>query len=56
MERTASRGPASNVTDPEAWPPSYADDELVRALSAPVDYPAVFDLGLDALLDRLMPG
>lgn len=55
MERTASRGPASNVTDPGAWPPSYEDPDLVRALSAPVDYLAVFDLGLDALLDRLLP-
>jgi AcrR family transcriptional regulator len=55
MERTASRGPASDVTDPNAWPAAYQDPELVHALSAPVDYLAVFDLGLDALLDRLLP-
>jgi TetR/AcrR family tetracycline transcriptional repressor len=55
MERTASRGPASDVTDPGAWPPSYQDRELVAALSVPVDYLAVFELGLDALLDRLLP-
>jgi AcrR family transcriptional regulator len=55
MERTASRGPASNVTDPDAWPASYRDPDLVEALSAPVDYLAVSDLGLAALLDRLLP-
>jgi AcrR family transcriptional regulator len=54
MERTASRGPQSGVTDPAAWPSSYADTTLVRELSAPVDYLAVFDLGLAALLDRLL--
>jgi AcrR family transcriptional regulator len=55
MERTASRGPTSEVTDPAAWPAQYDDPALVTSLSAPVDYPAVFDLGLDALLDRLLP-
>ncbi|HTR71667.1 MAG TPA: TetR family transcriptional regulator [Mycobacteriales bacterium] len=55
MERTASRGPSAMVGDPAAWPASYGDPALVAALSAPVDYPAVFDLGLSALLDRLVP-
>jgi AcrR family transcriptional regulator len=54
MERTASRGPSSGVTDPAAWPPSYDDPALVRTLSEPVDYSAVFDLGLAALLDLLL--
>ena len=54
MERTASRGPESGITDASAWPVSYADPGLVSGLSAPVDYRAVFDLGLDALLDRLL--
>jgi TetR/AcrR family tetracycline transcriptional repressor len=56
MERTASRGPASDVTDPGAWPPSYEDRELVDALSVPVNYLAVFELGLNALLDHLLDG
>lgn len=54
MERTASRGPSSGVTDPAAWPSSYGDPALVHALSAPVDYLAVFGIGLDALLDRIL--
>jgi TetR/AcrR family transcriptional regulator, tetracycline repressor protein len=54
MQRTASRGPQSGVTDPAAWPASYADAALVRRLSEPVDYGAVFDLGLESLLDRLL--
>jgi len=54
MERTASRGPDSGVTEPSAWPASYTDTTLVRRLSSPVDYSAVFDLGLEALLDRLL--
>jgi AcrR family transcriptional regulator len=54
MERTGSRGPASGVTDPQAWPASYPDQMLVRDLAAPVDYRAVFELGLAALLDRLL--
>lgn len=54
MQRTASRGPVSGVTDPAAWPADH-DRALVTALSAPLDYAAVFDLGLEALLDRLLP-
>jgi TetR/AcrR family transcriptional regulator, tetracycline repressor protein len=54
MQRTAGRGPISGVTDPSAWPADH-DRALVKALSAPLDYDAVFSLGLDALLDRLLP-
>jgi TetR/AcrR family transcriptional regulator, tetracycline repressor protein len=54
MERTAGRGPATGVTDPTAWPDPH-DTALVNALAAPLDYDAVFALGLDALLDHLLP-
>jgi TetR/AcrR family transcriptional regulator, tetracycline repressor protein len=54
MERTAGRGPVTGVTDPTAWPAEH-DTALVKALSAPLDYDAVFTLGLEALLDRLLP-
>jgi AcrR family transcriptional regulator len=54
MQRTAGRGPVSGVTDPTAWPADH-DVELIDALSRPLDYDEVFELGLDALLDRLLP-
>jgi AcrR family transcriptional regulator len=53
MQRTAERGPPSSVTDPDAWPPD-SDAQLIGALSGPPDHAAMFDLGLDALLDRLL--
>jgi TetR/AcrR family tetracycline transcriptional repressor len=55
MERTAGRGPKSGVTDPTAWP-EHHDAALVDELAKPLDYDAIFTLGLDALLDRLLPG
>jgi AcrR family transcriptional regulator len=54
MERTAERGPPSDMTDPKVWNDSE-DTALVDALSQPLDYAAVFEVGLDALLDRLVP-
>lgn len=54
LQRTAGRGPATNPTDPAAWP-QVPDPELVAALAAPLDYEATFAFGLDALLDRLLP-
>jgi TetR/AcrR family transcriptional regulator, tetracycline repressor protein len=54
LARTAARGPATNPTDPQAWP-EVLDADLVTALSAPVDYEEMFRLTLDALLDRLLP-
>jgi AcrR family transcriptional regulator len=55
VERTAQRGPTTDATDPAAWPALTDDPELVKALSAPVDYLGAFDVGLDALLDRFVP-
>jgi TetR/AcrR family transcriptional regulator, tetracycline repressor protein len=54
MERAAERGPVTNPTDPSVWAGSTQDEELVAALAEPLDYNAVFDLGTDALLDRLL--
>jgi AcrR family transcriptional regulator len=54
MERTAGRGPATDVTDPAQWPASTDDPQLVAALAGPVDYDAVFRVGLDALLGRFL--
>lgn len=53
MQRTAGRGPVSGVTDPTAWPDEH-DVVLVEELAKPLDYDAMFELGLDALLDRLL--
>ena len=56
MERAASRGPQTNPTDPAVWSAtSESDPMLVAALAQPVDYGAVFALGTDALLDKLLP-
>jgi TetR/AcrR family transcriptional regulator, tetracycline repressor protein len=54
MERTAARGPTTPVTDPTAWPELTDDRELIEALAGPVDYDAVFTVGLEALLDRFL--
>jgi AcrR family transcriptional regulator len=54
VQRTAGRGPATDVTDPAEWPASNDDPALVAALAAPIDYDAVFGVGLDALLDRFL--
>ena len=54
LQRAASRGPATTPTDPSAWQ-DWTDPELVAALSEPLDYDAVFTLGVEALLDKLLP-
>lgn len=54
LQRTASRGPATNPSDPAVWPDAGGDPALVGALSEPLDFDAVFDLGLEALLDKLL--
>ena len=52
MQRTAERSNHAEVTEPE----QPDDPELLAALSSPPDYDAVFELGLTALLDRLLSG
>ena len=54
LQRAASRGPSTTPTDPTAWRDSD-DPDLVAALAEPLDYDAVFALGVEALLDRLLP-
>lgn len=54
MERAAGRGPVTHPTDPAVWA-GVTDPLLVTALAEPVDYGAVFELGTEALLDRLLP-
>jgi AcrR family transcriptional regulator len=54
MQRTAERGPTTGVTDPGAWP-ADSDQALIQALSELPDHEATFELGLAALLDRLLP-
>lgn len=53
LQRTASRGPGEDVTDPTAWPDDPDDPELVSALSGGPDYDAAFEFGLNALLATL---
>ncbi|HVW79470.1 MAG TPA: TetR family transcriptional regulator [Mycobacteriales bacterium] len=55
VARTAERGPATDVTDPAAWPAITDDPELISELSGPVDYQGAFELTLDALLRRFLP-
>ena len=55
LARAAGRGPISNPTDPQVWLDA-SDDELVSSLATPLDYEETFRFGLDALLDRLLPG
>jgi TetR/AcrR family transcriptional regulator, tetracycline repressor protein len=54
LQRAASRGPSTTPTDPTAWRDSD-DPDLVAALAEPLNYDAVFALGVEALLDRLLP-
>lgn len=54
LQRAAERGPLTNPTDPAAWARSD-DPALVAALAEPLDYEAAFALGVDTLLDRLVP-
>jgi len=55
MARAAGRGPETNPTDPSVWvDATESDPVLVAALAEPVDYDAVFELGTDALLSRLL--
>ena len=55
LQRAAERGPQTNPTEPAVWAESDVDPELVTALAEPMDHDEVFDLGVSALLDRLLP-
>jgi hypothetical protein len=55
LQRASTRGPVTHPTDPAAWGETSPDAELVAALAEPLDYDAVFEVGVDALLDKLLP-
>jgi AcrR family transcriptional regulator len=54
IERTAQRGPSTDATDPNAWPHTSEDHELITALAGSVDYLGAFEITLGALLDRFV--
>jgi AcrR family transcriptional regulator len=54
MERAAVRVASHDTVDVGLWPADWDDPELVAALSAPADYDAVFELGLGALIARMV--
>jgi AcrR family transcriptional regulator len=53
LERTTSRGPTRQVTEPTLWPENQDDPELVRGLATEPDFNEVFEYGLEALLATL---
>ena len=55
LQRASTRGPVTHPTDPAAWGETSPDAELVAALAEPLDYDAVFEVAVDALLDKLLP-
>jgi TetR/AcrR family tetracycline transcriptional repressor len=55
LERAAGRGPATPPTDADAWGTDPDDPDLVAALVVPLDYDDAFEVGVTALLDRLLP-
>jgi len=55
IERAAARAASQQLADASVWPADFADPELVDVMTAPTDYDAVFAIGLDALVDALVP-
>jgi TetR/AcrR family tetracycline transcriptional repressor len=53
--RAVARSQTHEGTDPTVWEDLSADPELVEALATEPDLDAAFSLGLDGLLDRLLP-
>jgi hypothetical protein len=53
LERTTSRGPTLQTTEPALWPENQDDPDLVRGLATDVDFGEVFDYGLQALVATL---
>ena len=54
LERAASRA-EREIDTASAWPVDADDAELVEALAVPPDRAALFAVGLDALLEALVP-
>jgi TetR/AcrR family tetracycline transcriptional repressor len=55
MDQAAARAVGHEVADASVWPRDFVDRELVDVMAAPTDYDAVFAIGLDALVDALVP-
>jgi AcrR family transcriptional regulator len=53
MQFSAVRGGYHREEDPSLWDDGWPDRPLVDALQLPTDYDAVFEFGLDALLNSL---
>ena len=53
LERVSTRTHSEEMTDVDAWPSTPDDPQLVRELSRPPDYEAIFEYGLAALLATL---
>lgn len=53
MQFSAVRGAKHDEEDPSLWTDTWPDRSLVDALQSPTDYDAVFEYGLDALLQPL---
>jgi len=53
MQFSAVRGGYHREEDPSLWDDGWPDRALVDALQLPTDYDAVFEFGLDALLNSL---
>ena len=54
LERAAGRS-SSAVNAGDLWPTDGEDPELVEALAAPTDFDRLFAVGLNALVDALVP-
>ncbi|HXW39415.1 MAG TPA: TetR family transcriptional regulator [Acidimicrobiales bacterium] len=55
LARAVDRSPTHDSRAPIEWTGDTVDPELVEALAAEPDLDAAFAVGLDALLDRLLP-
>jgi hypothetical protein len=54
MQRAVARNASHDTVDVGLWPAEWDDPELVVALAAPADYDALFELGLEALIARMV--
>jgi hypothetical protein len=55
LARALGRSHTHDTTDPQVWPDAPDDPQLVTALARPPDLDRMFELGLQALLDRVLP-
>jgi AcrR family transcriptional regulator len=55
MERAGARSASHGTLDAGLWPTEHPDRELIASLAEPADYSTVFEFGLDALLEHIIP-